>query len=129
MKFLDLNEIAAVTDLIVLPDVGQSQVEPSIAVVLHGVVLQDPVEQIVGITQVAAGLNYGSFIFFETGVIDHVADFSQRLAAYVAERCVHEDGLLFVLAQFASDQPDAFVCLAQVVLIAVQTQEPVVVQH
>ena len=88
----------------------------------------DPVEEVVGIAEVAAGLDDGPAVVLDLGVVEDVLDLRQRIATHVPVGRVHPHGFRTVPRYLAAHHLDRLVGLAQVV-VTVGTQKAVVVHR
>lgn len=85
-------------------------------------------EEIVGITEVAAALNDGPLIIRHGRVVDDVLDLGQWIATYIAERRIHPDSLRAVRRYLAADHLDRLVGLTQV-MVTIGAQETIVMHR
>ena len=82
--------------LVVLPDVGQCQVQAAAPVASKQVLPHDPVVQVVRVPQVFRVLDDAAAVVQEPGPIDHVSNLGHVELVQLAERREHVDRLVSV---------------------------------
>ena len=79
-----------------------NELNNTVAIGGDGVVVQNPVEEIIGVAQVPAALDDGPLVILDDGVVDDVLDFGQRLSTDVAEGRPDQDRFLPVVRQLTA---------------------------
>ena len=110
--------------LVVLPDVGQHDVQTLAHVPLERVLPQDPVVQVVRVPQVLGVLEDASAVVVDLGLVDHVGDLRDVELVELSEWGEGVEGLVLVGGNLGVEDLDGLVGLPEIDL-AVVAQVPV----
>ena len=105
--------------LVVLPDIGQHDVQPLAQVPLESILSQDPMVQVVGIPQVFGVLEDAAPVVKDLSLVDHVRNLRDVVLVQLPERREGVESLGLVGGDLGVEHLDRLVRLPEVDLAVI----------